>query len=294
MREKITYIKYMLIFLAIPLISNILLPSCSSAIPSGRMSSSYNHAVIHKTDDDGPPPNGFNSRRVKPLKLVAQKQSEYGNDPYLIDDKVYIPKTSAKGYYAKGIASWYGTQFHKKSTSSKETYDIYALTAAHKTLPLPTYVRVTNIENKKSIIVKVNDRGPFVNNRLIDLSYAAANKLGFAKKGTAYVSVKAIAPYSAPANHKKINNNKTVKSFSLQFAAFHKLANARKYQKIVKSTFKKQGIRFTPKINKQDELYLLEGTVRTIAQYNKVKNLIAKAKLTQPFITKINTTHKYH
>lgn len=294
MQKKIIHLKYLLIFSAILLVSNFFIPKKSIAISSRRISSSYTHSYIHKTDDDGPPPNGFNPRRVKPLNLISQKQSEYGNDPYLIDDKVYIPKTSAKGYYAKGIASWYGTQFHRKSTSSKETYDIYALTAAHRTLPLPTYVRVTNLENKKSIIVKVNDRGPFVKNRLIDLSYAAANKLGFAKKGTAYVSVKAIAPYSAPASHKKINNNKTVKSFSLQFAAFHKLANARKYQKIVKSTFKKQNIRFTPQINKQDDLYLLNGTVKTIAQYNKVKNLMAKAKLTQPFITKINTAHKYH
>ena len=110
-------IKYLIHPLSILLIINMLLVQYGSANSSSRLASNY---AIQKTQEDGPPPNGFNSRRVKPLKLVAQKQSEYGNDPYLIDDKVYIPKTSAKGYYAKGIASWYGTQFHKKSTSSKD------------------------------------------------------------------------------------------------------------------------------------------------------------------------------
>ena len=137
--------------------------------------SRYNNN-ISKTQTDGPPPSGFNPSSVKHLTLRQETQSEYGNAAYLIDNSVYIPRGSAKGYSQTGIASWYGTQFHSKLTSNKEKYDLYALTAAHKTLPLPSYVKVINLENNKSIIVRVNDRGPFVNNRIIDLSYAAANK----------------------------------------------------------------------------------------------------------------------
>ena len=103
------------------------------------------------------------------------------------------------GYRARGIASWYGPDFHGLATSSGEQYDMYAMTAAHTTLPLPTWVEVTNLENGRSVIVKVNDRGPFVDNRLIDLSYAAATQLDMVRNGTARVEVRAMAaPYSQP------------------------------------------------------------------------------------------------
>jgi len=101
---------------------------------------------------------------------------------------------SSKNYEEQGVASWYGTKFHAQRTSSGERYNMLAMTAAHKTLPLPTYVQVTNLRNGKKIIVKVNDRGPFESNRLIDLSYVAAKKLGMLGHGTAYVDVKAIDP----------------------------------------------------------------------------------------------------
>ena len=97
-------------------------------------------------------------------------------------------------YHARGIASWYGTKFHKRLTSNRESYDMYAMTAANKVLPLPTYVRVHNLENGRTIIVRVNDRGPFHENRVIDLSFAAAKKIGMTAKGTALVEVDAIDP----------------------------------------------------------------------------------------------------
>ncbi len=100
---------------------------------------------------------------------------------------------SSGGYKIRGIASWYGTKFHKKRTSSGDKYDMYAMTAAHKTLPLPTYVRVKNLRNGREAIVKVNDRGPFHSDRVIDLSYAAAAKLGVFPKGTAPVEIEALA-----------------------------------------------------------------------------------------------------
>jgi len=120
--------------------------------------------------------------------------SRTGNDPYQVYGITYVPLQTAAGYKERGIASWYGPKFHGKKTSSGEVYDMHQMTAAHKTLPLPSYVSVTNLKNKKRIIVRVNDRGPFIGKRIIDLSYAAARKLDVVRPGTAMVEVKSIAP----------------------------------------------------------------------------------------------------
>jgi rare lipoprotein A len=119
--------------------------------------------------------------------------SRYGNPAsYVVYGKRYHTLSSSKGYRERGLASWYGTKFHGKRTSSGEPYDLYGMTAAHKTLPLPTYVEVTNLGNGRSVIVKVNDRGPFHEDRLIDLSYTAAVKLNIVGNGTEPVEVRAI------------------------------------------------------------------------------------------------------
>lgn len=115
---------------------------------------------------------------------------------YKVDGKRYYVLATAEGYEATGVASWYGPTFDGLRTSDGDRYDMYAMTAAHKTLPLPCYVRVTNLSNGRSVVVKVNDRGPFVANRLIDLSYVAAAKLDMLATGTALVEVKAITPDS--------------------------------------------------------------------------------------------------
>ncbi|WP_456380052.1 septal ring lytic transglycosylase RlpA family protein [Thiolapillus sp.] len=120
-------------------------------------------------------------------------RSKYGNpSSYTVFGKTYHVLEHARGYRARGLASWYGKKFHGRRTSSGEPYDMYAMTAAHKTLPLPTWVRVTNLDNGKSVVVKVNDRGPFHAGRIIDLSYTAASKLGVLTRGTALVEVVAI------------------------------------------------------------------------------------------------------
>ena len=119
--------------------------------------------------------------------------SHKGNkSPYFVRSKRYTLLKQAKGYQEEGVASWYGLKFHGELTSNGEVYNMYALTAAHKTLPLPAYLRVTNLENNKSIIVRVNDRGPFHEGRIVDLSYAAAKKLGYEKQGTAQVRLEAV------------------------------------------------------------------------------------------------------
>lgn len=124
-----------------------------------------------------------------------EPRSRYGNpDTYEEGGRTYQVLSSSQGYVRRGTASWYGTKFHGRRTSSGERYDMFAMTAAHKRLPLPTYARVTNLQNGKSVIVKINDRGPFVDDRIIDLSYAAAYKLDIIKSGTGLVEVVALDP----------------------------------------------------------------------------------------------------
>ena len=142
---------------------------------------------------DGAPPRKLNPNEIQDAVPKREPITGAGNkSPYTVLGQTYVLLPSSKGYRSTGIASWYGTKFHGQSTSNGDKYDLYEMTAAHKTLPIPTYVLVTNLENGKQAIVRVNDRGPFVSNRIIDLSYAAAVKLGYADKGTAFVEVAAI------------------------------------------------------------------------------------------------------
>jgi rare lipoprotein A len=146
------------------------------------------------------PPSDFDPSSVPNAVPRPVTRSKRGNpDSYVVLGRRYYVLASSKGYDERGIPSWYGPDFDGKPTSSGETYDMYKMTAAHKTLPLPTYARVTNLANDKSVIVKINDRGPFHENRIIDLSYAAAAKLGMIKKGTALVDVKAISTRAPPS-----------------------------------------------------------------------------------------------
>lgn len=125
----------------------------------------------------------------------TEPRSARGNPPfYEVLGKRYFVLASADGYVERGVASWYGPGFHAANTSNGERYDMYAMTAAHKTLPLPSYVRVTNLRNGRSVVVRVNDRGPFKDGRIIDLSYSAAAKLDMVREGTTFVEVRALAP----------------------------------------------------------------------------------------------------
>ncbi len=125
----------------------------------------------------------------------AEAPTSRGNpETYKVLGKRYRVLDSNTGFRERGVASWYGTKFHGRPTSSGEPYDMYQMTAAHKSLRLPAYVRVTNLENGKSVVVRVNDRGPFVGNRVIDLSYAAAHKIDMTAKGTARVEIEVVGP----------------------------------------------------------------------------------------------------
>jgi rare lipoprotein A len=153
-------------------------------------------STIHKKD--GPPGFMVDETKIPDAIPKAERLSKFGNMPfYNVFGKRYYVMASCKNYEERGTASWYGTMFHARRTSSGEPYDMLAMTAAHKTLPLPTYVQVTNLKNGRKVVVKVNDRGPFEANRIIDLSYVAAKKLGMLGRGTAYVDVKVIDPLAA-------------------------------------------------------------------------------------------------
>ncbi len=142
---------------------------------------------------DGPgtdiPPNLLNTPDAVPR---AEPLHRYANRPYTVMGKNYTPLTSLGGYKKRGVASWYGKKFHGKLTSIGEVYDMYGMTAASTTLPIPSYARVTNLQNNKSVIVRVNDRGPFLHERIIDLSYTAASKLGIIGSGHGMVEVETL------------------------------------------------------------------------------------------------------
>lgn len=142
---------------------------------------------------DGPSHLKITAADVADAVPRAEPRARYGNhSPYEVFGKTYTVMNSSKGYYEEGVASWYGSKFHGRRTSSGEPYDMHLATAAHKSLPLPTYAEVTNLDNGRSVIVKINDRGPFKDKRIIDMSYGAALRLGMTGTGTARVTVRAI------------------------------------------------------------------------------------------------------
>ncbi len=160
-----------------------------------------------------------------------EPRSRYGNpDSYTVLGKRYRTLKSSLGFEERGIASWYGKKFHGHKTSSGEIYDMYKMTAAHKHLPLPTYVKVTNLENGRDAILRVNDRGPFHDNRVIDLSYAAALKLGMVEKGTAFVQLSTVNNASirlvSAARAKPPTDGHL--SLYLQIGAFNERGNAQR------------------------------------------------------------------
>jgi rare lipoprotein A len=155
--------------------------------------------------------------RVEPL-------SKRGNPAfYEVMGQRYFVKSTAVGYVERGVASWYGPGFHQEFTSNGEPYDMYGMTAAHKTLPLPCFVQVTNLGNGKSVVLRVNDRGPFKEGRIIDLSYTAAAKLDVLRAGTALVEVRALTPGQ---NALPISNDNSIKSLYVQAGAFGAAGNA--------------------------------------------------------------------
>ena len=177
-------------------VASLILAGCatsSAPVDAKPLAATKDPAVVRDAAPVAPPP----TLATLPDPVVRNDpKSQRGNSPYVVFGKHYQVMDTATGYDRVGHASWYGTKFHGRTTSSGEPYDMYELTAAHRSLPIPTYVRVTNLHNGKASIVRVNDRGPFHPDRIIDLSFAAAVKLGFERAGTARVRVESLAATS--------------------------------------------------------------------------------------------------
>ena len=197
-----------------------LVAGCAST-GDGRVSDSR-----YTMDQDAGPDRHFDvSTVVEPEPRYEPPTSAGNKSPYQVWGETYRVLDSAQGYEATGTASWYGRKFHGHKTSNGETYDMYELTAAHRSLPLPTFLRVTNLENDRSTIVRVNDRGPFHGDRLIDLSYAAARVLGFQGQGTASVHIEAVA--TSPGGRDSVADaERKSESLFVQVGAFGNLSAA--------------------------------------------------------------------
>jgi rare lipoprotein A len=241
------------------------------------------------SNDSVPPPIDV-SRIPEPVPKV-EPRSLYGNkSPYTVLGQTYRVLPSARGYDERGIASYYGAKFHGYKTSSLENYDMYAFSAAHKTLPLPSYARVTNLENGKSVIVRINDRGPFHENRLIDLSYAAAVKIGIWPKGTGLVEVRAIDPAhpdedAAPAElaaQAAVPPGGAHPAIWLQVGAFADLANADRVAGRLRSA------RLAPvqvsdvQVNGRDVRRVRVGPLQDVDQADRVTDQIEQLGLPRP------------
>ncbi len=172
-------------------------PKPAPSAPAGAPSAPIGSGKYYKDDGPGEAPPA-NLDQVPDAVPRLEPLHRFANRPYSVLGQDFVPATSLRPYKQRGIASWYGRKFHGQKTSIGETYDMYAMTAAHPTLPIPSYARVTNVATGKSVVVRVNDRGPFLHGRLIDLSYAAAYRVGISAKGSGEVEVEAIIPGDSP------------------------------------------------------------------------------------------------
>ncbi|MBD2858867.1 septal ring lytic transglycosylase RlpA family protein [Spongiibacter sp. KMU-158] len=199
----------------------LLLAACSTTPPANKAGSSASDFASQK---DGTPLRAPTAAEMQDAQPRNEPILPRGNKtPYVVAGKQYQLIEDHKGFSQRGTASWYGTKFHGRYTSNGEVYDVYSMSAAHKTLPIPVFVRVTNLENGRQAVVRVNDRGPFHDDRIIDLSYSAAVKLGFANKGTAAVEIEVIDTDNSPLIGEPTQ-------YFLQVAAFQQLRSAQQLE----------------------------------------------------------------
>jgi rare lipoprotein A len=217
-----------------------------------------------------------------PAPPVGQAPSGPGNPPfYEVFGERYYVLPSGEGYRTRGVASWYGKEFHGRRTSSGVVYDMYAMTAAHKTLPLPSLARVTNVANGRSVVVTVNDRGPFAKGRVIDLSYAAARELDIIQSGTAEVDVEVVA--AAPAGAvAAAPANLAARQIWLQVGAFHDRSNAERLRdRLVRGGVSDAVIRYDEAVD--PALYRVRvGPLSGPAEYDAVASRVRALDLPAP------------
>jgi len=218
-----------------------------------------------------------------PPRVALPAPGGPGNPPFyeVMGVRYHVLPDNA-GYTEQGVASWYGREFHGRRTSNGEIYDMYALTAAHKTLPLPTTARVTNLATGKSIVVRINDRGPFRKGRLIDLSYAAARELGFVTAGTAMVEVQTLGGGSGPVQAGGAAPRAEPALMYVQVGAFSQQQNAAELQRrLQQQGFGNVVIRYDG--SSQPALYRVRvGPVRDAAEFDAVVDRVSRLDLSEP------------
>jgi rare lipoprotein A len=258
----------------------VLLAACQSQPVKSPASSTLAHAKVV----DGPPADGqlVDISQIPDAVPKPERRTRAGNkNPYTVFGKTYYLLPNSEGYRKTGVASWYGTKFHGRRTANGEVYNMYAMTAAHKTLPIPTYVRVTNLANGRQVVVKVNDRGPFHGKRLIDLSYAAAKRLGFVRQGTAKVKVEAI-----DTRHKSAvaQASKAKTDILLQVGAFNDLTRARQLETKL-SRLTSLPVHIKNPAGQPRGLYRVRvGPLPNLAQAQNLSSKIAAARLGKPLL----------
>lgn len=202
--------------------------------------------------------------------------------PYRIDGKWYTPVASSYGFEETGLASWYGRDFHGKKTSNGETYDMYAMTAAHKTLPMNTYVKVIRLDNRKETIVRVNDRGPFVRGRIIDLSYSAAKEIGIEDEGTTRVKIIALG---SKKGDRLVKSDYGAGHFFIQVGAFTVRDNALRLKRELASEFGSAVI--TPFYHEGRNFYRVRiGPVSGFAKAEEIIRIIGGRGIGEPFLVR--------
>ena len=238
-------------------------------------------------DRDGGPDQDIDVSGIADAVPRVEPPSRYGNPAsYVVNGKRYHVLKSSHGYVERGIASWYGTKFHGRRTSSGESYDMYAMTAAHKTLPLPAYARVTNLRNGRSAVVKINDRGPFHENRVIDLSYAAAKKLGIAGVGTGLVEVAVIEPGQPQPPVSSSANTPPAQEpdLYLQVGAFTSETNARRLSERLRE-MRLTAVTVTPAYREKQRIYRVRiGPVESVEQADHLSEVLVQRGMEHPHV----------
>jgi rare lipoprotein A len=242
----------------------MLLGACSSSGPSST------------AQRDGPGDERDFSNVPDAVPKVEPRSRGGNPDSYVVFGKRYYTLDSSKGYVKRGIASWYGKKFHGRRTSNGEVYDMYGMSAAHKELPIPTYLAVTNLENGREIVVRVNDRGPFHENRIVDLSYAAAAKIGMLAKGTAMVEIRAIDPQQHVASRpaaQRVDKRRTAATeprIYLQAGSFRSVSNAERYRNRLARDLSRS-VRVEPFADKQGQVHRVQvGPIASVELADKV------------------------
>jgi rare lipoprotein A len=276
--------------------SVLLLAACQSAsVPPSSTTAPVANAGRYSISQDRAPSQALDVSQIREVIPVPLNRTMAGNrSPYTVNGRSYRVMQTEEGFQQTGLASWYGEKFHGHQTSNGEIFDMYQVSAAHTGLPIPSFVRVTNLENQRSIVVRVNDRGPFHNDRVIDLSYAAAYKLGFSNQGTALVHIEAIVPSQNVilAANTATNPATTVTASAaagdryLQAGAFSDLRAAQRLSDRLRDlTSRPVFIRSIQAADTSQQLHRVRvGPISDPSEIERISDLMQSANLGQPYV----------